>query len=117
MAKKYDLRRYGFHGTSHAYVAELAAKHLKRPLSELRLVTLHLGNGASACAVEFGHSTETSMGLTPLDGLVMGTRGGDLDPGVLLTLLRSGDFDASSLDVLLNSRAGLAGLFAGGKKG
>ena len=110
VAKKYDLRRYGFHGTSHAYVAELAAKHLQRPLSELRLVTLHLGNGASACAVEFGHSTETSMGLTPLDGLVMGTRGGDLDPGVLLTLLRSGDFDASSLDVLLNSRAGLAGL-------
>lgn len=110
VAQKYGLRRYGFHGTSHAYVAQLAAQHLGRPLNELRLVTLHLGNGASACAVELGHSTDTSMGLTPLEGLVMGTRSGDLDPGVLLHLLRSGEFDAQSLDTLLNKRSGLAGL-------
>lgn len=110
VAQKHGVRRYGFHGTSHAYVAHLAAKHLGRPLNELRLVTLHLGNGASACAVEFGHSTETSMGMTPLDGLVMGTRGGDLDPGAVLALLRSGEYDVQSLDALLNTKAGLAGL-------
>jgi len=110
VAEKHGLRRYGFHGTSHAWVAQLAAKHLARPLEQLRLVTLHLGNGASACAVEYGHSTETSMGLTPLEGLVMGTRGGDVDPGVLLALLRSGEFDAQSLDTLLNKQSGLAGL-------
>lgn len=114
VAKQHGLRRYGFHGTSHAYVAHLAAKHLSRPLNELRLVTLHLGNGASACAVELGHSTETSMGLTPLEGLVMGTRGGDLDAGVVLALLRSGEFDVKSLDVLLNTRSGLTGLSAVG---
>ncbi|MEW5740018.1 MAG: acetate/propionate family kinase [Myxococcota bacterium] len=110
VAEKHGLRRYGFHGTSHAYVAELAAKHLGRPLEQLRLVTLHLGNGASACAVEYGHSTETSMGLTPLEGLVMGTRAGDVDPGVLLALLRTGEFDADALDTLLNKKSGLAGL-------
>ena len=110
VAQKHGIRRYGFHGTSHAYVAQLAAKHLKRPLNELRLVTLHLGNGGSACAVELGHSTETSMGLTPLEGLVMGTRSGDLDAGVVLALLRSGEFDVKSLDALLNTRSGLTGL-------
>ena len=110
VAQKHGLRRYGFHGTSHAYVAQLAAQHLKRPLNELRLITLHLGNGASACAVELGHSTETSMGLTPLEGLVMGTRAGDLDAGVVLALLRSGEFDVKSVDALLNTRSGLAGL-------
>lgn len=109
LAEREGLRRYGFHGTSHAYVAGLAAKELGRPLQELRLVTLHLGNGASACAVEFGHSTETSMGMTPLDGLVMGTRPGDLDPGVLLHLLRSGH-DVEKLEQLLQNRSGLAGL-------
>jgi acetate kinase len=110
VAEKHGLRRYGFHGTSHAYVAQLAAKHLGRPLEQLRLVTLHLGNGASACAIEYGHSTETSMGLTPLEGLVMGTRAGDVDAGVLLALLRSGEFDADALDTLLNKQSGLAGL-------
>ena len=110
VAQKHGIRRYGFHGTSHAYVAQLAAKHLSRPLDELRLITLHLGNGASACAVELGHSTETSMGLTPLEGLVMGTRAGDLDAGVVLALLRSGEFDVKSLDTLLNTKGGLAGL-------
>ncbi|MBK9000921.1 MAG: acetate/propionate family kinase [Myxococcales bacterium] len=109
VALKHGLRRYGFHGTSHAYVAELAARALHRPLSDLRLVTLHLGNGASACAVEHGHSTETSMGMTPLEGLVMGTRSGDLDPGAVLMLARAG-YDAAALDELLNHKSGLSGL-------
>ena len=109
VAAEHGIRRYGFHGTSHAYVAELAAGALGRPLGELRLVTLHLGNGASACAVELGHSTETSMGMTPLEGLVMGTRSGDVDPGALLALMRAG-WDADRIDRLLNRESGLAGL-------
>ena len=113
VAEKHGIRRYGFHGTSHAYVADLAAKHLGRPLSELRIVSLHLGNGASACAIELGHSTETSMGLTPLDGLVMGTRSGDIDPGALLALLRAG-LSVDELDVLLSKKSGLAGLSGAG---
>ncbi len=110
VAEKHRVRRFGFHGTSHQYVAEQAAKKLKTPIDELRIVTLHLGNGASACAVEFGKSTETSMGMTPLEGLVMGTRAGDIDAGAVLSLLRSGDYTAESLDHLLNRRSGLAGL-------
>jgi acetate kinase len=109
LATEHGIRRFGFHGTSHAYIAELAAKHLQRPLGELRLVTLHLGNGASACAVELGHSTETSMGMTPLEGLVMGTRAGDIDPGALLALFRQG-LDAQAIDRMLNHESGLAGL-------
>ncbi len=114
LASRYGIRRYGFHGTSHAYVAEQAARYLRRPLAELRLVTLHLGNGASACAVEHGHSTETSMGMTPLEGLVMGSRSGDIDPGVLLTLLRSGELDVDTLDRVLNEQSGLVGLSGAG---
>jgi acetate kinase len=109
IAAEHGIRRFGFHGTSHAYVAELAAGELRRPLAELRLVTLHLGNGASACAIELGHSTETSMGMTPLEGLVMGTRAGDIDPGAVLALLRAG-LDAQAVDRLLNHQSGLAGL-------
>jgi acetate kinase len=109
LAEREGIRRYGFHGTSHAFVAQLAAKSLGRQLSELRLVTLHLGNGASACAVEFGHSTETSMGMTPLEGLVMGTRPGDLDPGVVLHLLRKGR-TLDEVDRMLSHESGLAGL-------
>lgn len=109
VAEKHGIRRYGFHGTSHGYVAELAAKHLGRPLADLRIVSLHLGNGASACAIELGHSTETSMGLTPLDGLVMGTRSGDIDPGALIALLRAG-MSIDELDTLLGKKSGLAGL-------
>ena len=109
LAEQHGIRRYGFHGTSHAYVADLAAKHLRRPLAQLRLVTLHLGNGASACAVELGHSTETSMGMTPLEGLVMGSRCGDLDPGVILALLAAG-WDHARIDKCLNRESGLLGL-------
>ena len=110
VAQQHGIRRFGFHGISHAYVADKAAGFLQRPLKDLRLITLHLGNGASACAVEYGHSVETSMGNTPLEGLVMGSRSGDVDAGVLLTLLRSGDFDVEQLDDLLNQHSGLAGL-------
>lgn len=109
VAKKHGIRRYGFHGISHEYAAGIAAEFLQRPLDELRIVTLHLGNGASACAVEYGRSAETSMGNTPLEGLVMGTRSGDVDAGVLLSLLREG-YDVNALDELLNHRSGLAGL-------
>ncbi len=108
VAAERGLRRYGFHGTSHAYVAQLAAGHLGRELSDLRVVSLHLGNGASACAIEFGSSVETSMGMTPLEGLVMGTRCGDLDPGVVLQLVR--ELGADTTDELLNRRSGLAGI-------
>lgn len=114
LAERHGIRRYGFHGTSHAYVAGKAAEHLGRPLGELRIVSLHLGNGASACAVEFGHSTETSMGMTPLEGLVMGTRVGDIDPGVVLKLMRDEQLDVDGADRLLNERSGLSGLSGAG---
>jgi acetate kinase len=110
VAERYGIRRFGFHGISHQYAAEIAAEFLQRPLDELRLITLHLGNGSSACAVEFGRSAETSMGNTPLEGLVMGTRSGDVDAGVLLSLMRSGDYTIDELDELLNHHSGLAGL-------
>ncbi len=110
VAQRHGIRRFGFHGISHQYAAGIAAEFLQRPLDDLRLITLHLGNGASACAVEFGRSAETSMGNTPLEGLVMGTRSGDVDAGVLLALLRSGEYDIESLDELLNHNSGLAGL-------
>ncbi len=109
LAEQHRLRRFGFHGTSHAYVAALAAQALDRPLSELRLVSLHLGNGASACAIEFGHSTETSMGMTPLEGLVMGTRSGDLDAGIVIALQRQG-LSLDEVDRMLNRDSGLKAL-------
>jgi len=110
VAQKHGIRRFGFHGISHEYAATVAANYLECPLDELRLITMHLGNGASACAVEYGCSTETSMGNTPLEGLVMGTRSGDVDAGVLLNLLRTGEYDGDSLNKLLNHQSGLAGL-------
>ena len=111
VAQKYGIRRYGFHGISHQVVSRRAAEFLGRPVTELRQIVLHLGNGASACAVDRGRSVDTSMGLTPLAGLVMGTRSGDIDPGALLHLLRAG-YDVDALDNLLNKRSGLSG-FAG----
>lgn len=110
IADKHRIRRFGFHGTSHQYVAEVCADTLKTPLKQLRIVTLHLGNGASACAVEYGKSVETSMGMTPLEGLVMGSRSGDIDAGAVMSLLRSGEFDVAAVDKLLNSHSGLSGL-------
>jgi acetate kinase len=111
LAKKHGIRRYGFHGTSHAFVARRAAEFLGDDLRNLRLISCHLGNGASVCAIEYGRSVETSMGMTPLEGLVMGTRSGDLDPGVLLHLLREEEgLDVDGLDELLNRASGLKGL-------
>jgi len=101
-------RRFGFHGISHAYVAEEAARALDKPLEALRLITLHLGNGASATAVKGGKSVDTSMGYTPLEGLVMGTRAGDLDPGVVLALAR--ELGVEGAERLLNKESGLLGL-------
>lgn len=109
VAREHGVRRYGFHGISHQVVSRLAATHLGRPVHELRQIVLHLGNGASLCAVDRGRSVATSMGLTPLEGLVMGTRSGDIDPGALLHLLRAG-FDTARLDELLNQRSGLLGM-------
>ena len=104
------VRRYGFHGTSHAYVARRAAAALGRPETELKLVTLHLGNGASATAVDGGRRVETSMGLSPLEGLVMGTRSGDLDPAVIFHLIREAGLSPEEVERILNRESGLLGL-------
>ena len=103
------VRRYGFHGASHDFVTRRAAEVLDRPREDLKLISLHLGNGASAAAVKCGSSVDTTMGMTPLAGLLMGTRSGDLDPGALLYLLDQG-MSADELDKLLNKQAGLLGL-------
>lgn len=108
-ARTHGVRRYGFHGISHQVVSQRAARLLGRPVHELKQIVLHLGNGASACAIDGGRSIDTSMGLTPLEGLVMGTRTGDLDPGALLHLLRAG-VEVDELDALLNRRSGVLGL-------
>ncbi len=106
----HQVRRYGFHGTSHAYVARQAAVHLQRPLESLRLITLHLGNGASAAAIEAGRCVDTSMGFTPLEGLMMGTRCGDIDPAILFHLNRETGIDLEDLDYQLNQESGLKGI-------
>jgi acetate kinase len=108
--EKKAVRRYGFHGTSHNYVALRAAEFLERRPNELRLVSCHLGNGASMCAVNHGRSVDTTMGFTPLEGLIMGTRCGDLDPGVLAFLEREEKLTASKSEELLNKKSGLLGL-------
>jgi acetate kinase len=114
LAAKHSVRRYGFHGTSHKYVSEQAALFLDRPLSELKTIVLHLGNGASVAAIDGGVSVETSMGMTPLEGLVMGTRSGDVDPAVLIHLHRQAGLDFEDLDTLLNRKSGLLGLTGNG---
>ena len=108
--EKKGVRRYGFHGTSHHYVSLRAAQFLKRRLNELRLVSCHLGNGASLCAVAHGRSVDTSMGFTPAEGLIMGTRCGDVDAGVLAFLERTEKFSAPQIEELLNKKSGLLGL-------
>jgi acetate kinase len=108
--RSYDVRRYGFHGTSHQYVSGEAARHLGRPLETLNLITLHLGNGASATAIERGKSIDTSMGLTPLEGLVMGTRCGDLDPAVHFYLARKTGKPFEEIEGILNKESGLKGI-------
>jgi acetate kinase len=110
LAAEHGVRRYGFHGTSYRYVSRRAADLLGRRLEDLRLVILHLGNGASAAAIAGGVSVDTSMGLTPLEGLVMGTRSGDVDPAVLVHLHRVAGLSVDDLDALLNRRSGMLGL-------
>jgi len=112
--RSHGVRRYGFHGTSYAYVAKQAAHELGRPLDELNLIVLHLGNGASATAIANGKSVDTSMGLTPLEGLVMGTRGGDIDPGVIVHLASHAEMNIDEIDASLNEQCGLAGLCGAG---
>lgn len=104
------IRRFGFHGINHAHVMHAVAEYMHAAPHDLRIVSCHLGNGASLAAIEYGRSVETSMGMTPLEGLVMGTRAGDLDPGIILELLGSGGMDRRQLDELLNRRSGLLGL-------
>ena len=108
LAAAHRVRRYGFHGTSHKFVSEAAAEFIGRPLGELRQLVFHLGNGASVTAIDRGRSVETSMGLTPLEGLVMGTRSGDIDPGIHAYLYRSG-MTIDEIDNLLNKKSGLLG--------
>jgi acetate kinase len=110
MYERHHIRRYGFHGTSHQYVAKQAAKMLGRPLAELNLITIHLGNGSSITAIEAGHSVDTSMGMTPLEGLLMGTRSGDLDPSILFHLAEFFAMSLQDLQRLLNHESGLKGL-------
>ncbi|MFD0338640.1 acetate kinase [Streptomyces sp. NPDC127117] len=109
-ADAHRIRRYGFHGTSHAYVSRKTAELLGRTPEEVNVIVLHLGNGASASAVAGGRCVETSMGLTPLEGLVMGTRSGDIDPAVTFHLMRVAGMSADEVDELLNKKSGLAGL-------
>jgi acetate kinase len=108
--KEGRIRRYGFHGTSHRYVAARAAELLGRPAADVNLITCHLGNGASIAAVAGGRSVDTSMGLTPLEGVVMGTRSGDLDPALPLFLQRQRGLTAEEVDHILNKKSGLLGL-------
>lgn len=110
LAATHRVRRYGFHGTSHQFVSESAATFVGRDIGTLRQLVFHLGNGASVTAIDGGRSVETSMGLTPLEGLVMGTRSGDLDPAALVHLSRRAGYSIDDLDALLNSRSGLKGL-------
>lgn len=110
VAERHRLRRYGFHGTSHQYVSCRVAEVLGRELDSFDQIVLHLGNGASASAVRGGVAVDTSMGLTPLEGLVMGTRSGDVDPGLVLHLLRAGGMSVDEVDNLLNRRSGVLGL-------
>jgi acetate kinase len=110
LAQRWKIRRYGFHGTSHRYVSEQVATFLGRPLEGLNQIVLHLGNGDSASAIAAGRPVDTSMGLTPLEGLVMGTRSGDIDPGVISYLWRSAKMSVEEIESMLNNRSGVWGL-------
>lgn len=110
IAREWHIRRYGFHGTSHQYVSEQAALFLGRPLDSFNQIVLHLGNGASASAISRGRPVDTSMGLTPLEGLVMGTRSGDIDAGIFAYLSRTGGMSVEDIETMLNKRSGMLGL-------
>jgi acetate kinase len=108
--KKYGIRRYGFHGTSHSYVSKRACEILQKDYSSLKIITCHLGNGASITAIKDGKSLDTSMGLTPVEGLIMGTRSGDVDAGALTLIMEKEEIDYSSLNTLLNKHSGVLGI-------
>lgn len=110
VAAQWHIRRYGFHGTSHQYVSEQAAQFLGLPLESVNQIVLHLGNGASASAIAGGRPIDTSMGMTPMEGLVMGTRSGDIDPGIIMYLSRTAGMSIEDIDVLLNRKSGVSGL-------
>ena len=108
--EQYKVRRYGFHGTSHSFVSKRTAEILGQPYNNLKTIVCHLGNGASICAVENGKSVDTTMGLTPLEGLVMGTRSGDIDPAILEFLAKKEDMDITALMNMLNKKSGVQGM-------
>jgi len=108
--RRYGIRRYGFHGTSHAYVAEEASRKLKIPLNKLKMVTCHLGNGCSITAIKYGKSIDTSMGFTPLEGLIMGTRCGDIDPALVTYIMQKEKLSISQIEEILNKESGLKGI-------
>lgn len=108
--ERYQVRRYGFHGTSHSYVSKRAAELIGKPYEQLKIIVCHMGNGASVCAVKNGVSIDTSMGMTPLEGLVMGTRAGDVDPGILEYLAKKENKDIFELTSILNKKSGVAGV-------
>ena len=110
MYTKLRVRRYGFHGTSHQYVAKKAAEYLKKPMNELNVITLHLGNGASIAAIQNGKSIDTTMGMTPLEGLMMGTRCGDVDPAIHFYLAKEANMTMQDLDKMMNKQSGLKGI-------
>lgn len=110
IAAQWKIRRYGFHGTSHQFVSEQVAEFLGVPLDSLRQIVLHLGNGASASAIVGGRPVDTSMGLTPMEGLVMGTRSGDIDPGIITYLSRTAEMRVEDIESMLNRRSGMLGL-------
>jgi len=112
LAARWQIRRYGFHGTSHQYVSQQAAEFLGVPLESLNQIVLHLGNGASASAIAGGRPVDTSMGLTPMEGLVMGTRSGDIDPGVISYLWRTAGMGVEDIETMLNRNSGMYGLAA-----
>ena len=108
--EKYKVRRYGFHGTSHSYVSKQVAKVLNRDINDMKIIVCHLGNGASVCAVKNGKSVDTSMGLTPLEGLIMGTRSGDVDPAVIEFIAEKEKLSLSEVMNVLNKKSGVAGM-------
>ena len=108
--KKYGIRRYGFHGTSHRFVAAEAARKLKKPLRKLKIITAHLGNGSSMAAIKGGRSIDTTMGLTPLEGLLMGTRAGDLDPAIVTFLMKKENLSIKEINEIMNKKSGFLGV-------
>lgn len=108
--QRLEIRKYGFHGTSHEYVAHEASRILKKPLNKLKLITCHLGNGSSITAINKGRSVDTSMGFTPLEGLVMGTRCGDIDPALITHIMRKKKIGTEEMDRILNKESGLKGI-------